>query len=168
MDDLSKKEDTRPQMQNLNKKEDVKSLMHDFNSDSSGKILSMKMIVILVVVALLGVGTGYALSQNSSSTDPITGEKVASKSDIKKGEKYGDADMSVFKDTAEGELKEGGIEGEGQFHLVRPGGESQNVYLTSSVVDLSLFVGKKIKVWGKTFEAQKAGWLMDVGQVEVL
>jgi hypothetical protein len=43
-----------------------------------------------------------------------------------------------------------------------------NVYLTSSTVDLSPFVGKKVRVWGQTFTGQKAGWLMDVGLVEVL
>jgi hypothetical protein len=73
-----------------------------------------------------------------------------------------------FKDQAEGTLKEGGIDGEGNFHLERPGGESQNVYLTSSTVDLSLYVGKKVRVYGQTFAGQKAGWLMDVGLVEVL
>ena len=69
---------------------------------------------------------------------------------------------------AEGTLKKGGIQDEGQFHLVRPGGDSQNVYLTSSIVDLSKFVDKKIKVWGQTQKARVAGWLMDVGKVEVL
>jgi hypothetical protein len=39
--------------------------------------------------------------------------------------------------------------------------------MTSSVVDLSLVLDKKVKVWGETQAAQKAGWLMDVGRVEV-
>ena len=73
----------------------------------------------------------------------------------------------TFKDSIVGLLKEGGIEGEGNFHLERPGGVSQNVYLTSSTVDLSKYVGKKVKVWGQTFQGQKAGWLMDVGLVEI-
>ena len=60
------------------------------------------------------------------------------------------------------------MEGEGSFHLERPGGTSQNVYLTSSTVDLSEYVGKKVKVYGETFQGEKAGWLMDVGLVEVL
>ena len=60
------------------------------------------------------------------------------------------------------------IEDEGQYHIERPGGVSQNVYLTSTTVDLSQFIGKKIRVWGETFSAQKAGWLMDVGLVEVI
>ena len=74
----------------------------------------------------------------------------------------------TFKDTTTGTLKNGGINGEGQYHLVRPGGDSQNVYLTSSSVDLSKFIDRKIKVWGQTQTAQYAGWLMDVGRVEVV
>ena len=73
-----------------------------------------------------------------------------------------------FKDQAEGVLKKGGIEGEGSHHLERPGGDSQNVYLTSSTVDLSQFENKKVRVHGETSTAQTAGWLMDVGLVEVL
>ena len=62
----------------------------------------------------------------------------------------------------------GGVDGEGSHHLVRPGGESQNVYLTSSIIDLDQFVGRSVKIWGATFEAQQAGWLMDVGRLQVL
>jgi hypothetical protein len=29
-------------------------------------------------------------------------------------------------------------------------------------------VGKKVRVYGQTFAGQKAGWLMDVGYIEVL
>ena len=65
-------------------------------------------------------------------------------------------------------LKKGGIEGEGAYHLERSGGPSQNVYLTSSVLDLSQLVGRKIKVWGETNSAQKAGWLMDVGRAQII
>ena len=40
------------------------------------------------------------------------------------------------------------------------------VALTSSVVDLSKYEGKKIKVHGETQKALKEGWLMDVGKVD--
>jgi hypothetical protein len=80
----------------------------------------------------------------------------------------GSNDTKTFKDTAEGTLKTGGIDGEGAFHLERPGGDSQNVYMTSGTVDLSKLIDKKIKVWGQTQAAQHAGWLMDVGRIEVL
>lgn len=121
--------------------------------------------VIIVVVLLLGVGGGYLLSTygpKMTSTTTVTTDKE----ETAKGE--GIADKKEFPDQAEGKMKEGGIDGEGNFHLERPGGDSQNVYLTSSTVDLSKYIGKKVRVWGKTFEAEKAGWLMDVGFVENL
>jgi len=33
---------------------------------------------------------------------------------------------------------------------------------------LDQFVGRKIQIWGETYKAQKAGWLMDVGRVKIL
>lgn len=134
-------------------------------------MIPMPVVAGLAVVSIvLGVSTGFAISkmggaggpsnnslQNTSETDATGAKKSA-----------GIQDKKVFKDTAEGTLKEGGFEGEGSFHLERPGGVSQNVYLTSTTVDLSEFMGKKVKVWGQTFKASKAGWLMDVGYIEVL
>ncbi len=140
-------------------------LMHSF-SDKKSSFISPKLLGLLLVIVLLGVGTGYFISHKStSSTNP--GKRLLD-SGVEKGKTYGDGESATFKDTAEGILKTGGIEGEGQYHLVRPGGDAQNVYMTSSLVDLSLFIDKKIKVWGATQTAQTAGWLMDVGKVQVL
>lgn len=143
------------------------AVMHSFK-DTKSPSARQKTAVLFLVVIGLGIGTGYALAQMNSSSTP--GDKISllPKSETQKGNIVGSDDTETFKDEAEGELKEGGIEGEGQYHLVRPGGESQNVYMTSSTVDLSKFVGKKIKVWGQTQTAQTAGWLMDVGRIEVL
>lgn len=137
--------------------------VHQFTSDSSSKKLSVGFFVaILVGAMILGGGVGYFLTAVKSSSLPSL--KPASKPK----QSLGVFDKKRFPDKTEGVLKEGGIDGEGNFHLVRPGGESQNVYLTSSIVDLSQFIGKKVRVWGETFKAEKAGWLMDVGYVEVL
>lgn len=151
---------------------DSTPVMQSFKS-SKNEPSGVKVLAVLLVMALLGVGTGYAVASftGSSSTKSGNEEKMAnsvSPDNPKKGETYGNGDEAVFKDTAEGILKEGGIEGEGQYHLERPGGESQNVYMTSSSVDLSKFINMKIKVWGQTQTAQHAGWLMDVGKVQVL
>jgi hypothetical protein len=108
------------------------------------------------------------LTNNKGSVGNALTSGVVNSSNITKGTVVGSNDTTTFKDTASGTLANGGIDGEGQFHLVRPGGDSQNVYLVSSIVDLSKFVGKNIKVWGQTQAAQYAGWLMDVGRVEVL
>lgn len=141
-------------------------VMHSFTETKSASSFSGKALVVLLVIALLGIGTGYGLSQMSAGpgNKVIPLPKVSS---VEKGKTYGVTDTKAYPDTAEGTLAEGGIEGEGQYHLVRPGGDSQNVYMTSSTVDLSQFTGKKIKVWGATQTAQTAGWLMDVGKVEV-
>lgn len=116
-------------------------------------------LLLIVAAVILGVGVGYlpkAFSRGETSDkDTTTAEKTA-----------GITDKKTFKDSAEGILREGGIDGEGNYHLERPGGKSQNVYLTSTTVDLSIYVGKRIRVGGQTFEAQTAGWFMDVGYVE--
>ena len=142
-------------------------LIHSLDeSNTNTSLFTMKFIVAIVIVLLVGVGTGYMLSQNHGKVGSV--QVTSSKNpSLSKGQTFGSSDLKTFKDTAEGVLNEGGIDGEGQYHLVRPGGESQNVYLTSSDVDLSQFVGTKIKVWGQTQTAQHAGWLMDVGRVEV-
>lgn len=143
------------------------SLVHEFNMKNMSSIFTQQLLIALIIAVFLGIGSGYALSRNSQSGVNTSGGLVDS-SKVGKGMVIGSDDTKTFKDTVAGDLKEGGIQGEGQFHLVRPGGISQNVYLTSSTVDLSKFVGKKIKVWGETQKAQYAGWLMDVGRLEVL
>lgn len=155
-------------MENEQKQDEI---MHDFSGSKSTPALSMKAIGIVIIVLLLGVGTGYVLSSGPvashlpGSSGTIT--SLGGSSSVQKGKTYGNGNLSTFKDTAEGTMQVGGIDGEGAFHLVRPGGSSQNVYLTSSLLDLSQFINHKVKVWGQTQKAQKAGWLMDVGRVEV-
>lgn len=117
--------------------------------------------IFLLAAVLLGGSIGLFVSRRLFSS-PLTGKKIETKT------KEGMVDKKTFRDQAEGILKEGGIDGEGNFHLERPGGASQNVYLTSSTVDLSKYVGKKVRVYGETFSAEKAGWLMDVGLVEII
>lgn len=130
---------------------------------SSGQMKFGVFIAIVIGAVLLGIGAGFL---GSSTTRPSTGPTTADEVQSTKSE--GVFDKKRFPDKAEGKMKEGGIEGEGSFHLVRPGGNSQNVYLTSSIVDLSKYLGQKVRVWGETQKAQKAGWLMDVGYVEKL
>lgn len=141
-------------------------LMNTFEN-KEGSFLTSKLLIALFIVVVLGVGSGYLFSQKGSVSG-INLKGTGTSSSISKGTIVGSNDTKTFKDIAEGVLKTGGIDGEGQFHLQRTGGESQNVYLTSSIVDLSYYVGQKIKVWGETHKAQRAGWLMDVGRLEVL
>jgi hypothetical protein len=146
-------------------KQSSPSVMRSF-TDSKEPMAPMKVLVIFIIIFILGSGTGYLLSGFGGKSG--VNEPISTKDGAKSGKIFGSNDTKTFKDIAEGVVREGGIDGEGQFHLERPGGQSQNVYMTSSTVDLSQFIGKKIKVWGETQAAQKAGWLMDVGRVEVL
>lgn len=144
-------------------------LIHSFDTNKKQNHHSNIFIIgILFLAILVGAGTGFALSKTVKTSKILLPKLIGKNTQQKTSTSAGIADKSTFKDQTEGLLREGGIEGEGAFHLERPGGPTQNVYLTSTTLDLSPFVDKKIKVWGKTFQGEKAGWLMDVGYVEVI
>jgi hypothetical protein len=151
----------------MDKNKKTSSLMHDF-SGGSAVFFTPKLIIFLLIVAIFGISSGFLLAHLGKSNIPTgLAGKIANGVLIPSGKTFGSNDTVTFKDIAEGVLKMGGVDGEGQYHLERTGGESQNVYLTSSDVDLSQFIDRKIKVWGQTQTAQTAGWLMIVGRVEV-
>ncbi|KKQ51320.1 hypothetical protein A2865_03055 [Candidatus Woesebacteria bacterium RIFCSPHIGHO2_01_FULL_39_17] len=132
----------------------------------------MSLVLTSFLVVLAGVGTGWLLSGGSFSTKlgSKEAETEASKGIVTGQNEAGFTDESVFteKQSPEGILIEGGIKGEGTHHLDRGLGEDKYVYLTSTVIDLQSFVGKKVKVWGETISALQAGWLMDVGKIKVI
>jgi hypothetical protein len=127
--------------------------------------------VLSILVVLAGVGTGWFLSGANAKTGSSTANTSTQQKDaVKQSDtEAGMEDTSGFeKESPIGKLVKGGIDGEGQYHLERDGGPSQNVYLTSTVIDLASFEGKKIQVWGNSLSGKKAGWLMDVGKVKVV
>ena len=122
-----------------------------------------RLILGTVIAALiLGILTGYILSTKGGGlkSPGLAGGTAKSASQ----------DTRTFKDFAEGVIKakpepsDPGEYTEGTHTLQREG--AVPVALTSSVVDLSKFEGKKVKVFGETQKALKEGWLMDVGKVE--
>ncbi|MBP7768642.1 hypothetical protein KA082_02285 [Candidatus Woesebacteria bacterium] len=129
-------------------------------------------IVLAVFAIVAGLGTGYgshkifaAKATTSSAATPLVQVPTGG---IKEGDTFGSTDKSTFKDDVKGYLEKGGLGGEGSHKLLRDGGPSQTVYMTSSVTDLDKFEGMEVEVWGETFSSEKAGWLMDVGSVTVL
>ena len=127
-----------------------------------------KILPVLVVLLFIAAGifTGLVLSSRTKSAQKVatatTEEKVP--------EEIAQSFAQTFRDEAEGTIeKNDELEkyAQGTHKLVRSGGESQTAYLTSSVLDLDEYVGKKVKVFGETFGSQQVGWLMDVGKVEV-
>lgn len=142
----------------------------------STSFLSLKVLIIILFIA---VASGYFISR----AFPLSGSKTASlltkgetaisteditdKSAIEVGKLYGDT-ATVFKDSATGTIEKGSINGVGTHILNREGGASQRASLTSSVVDLDLFVDRKVEVKGETNASKQTSWLLDVGSVKVL
>jgi len=137
------------------------------------KRINWKLLAGAMAVVLFGVLTGFGLSSlnkkgTSSGSVIIGGNQLPSGADdVKVGAVYG-SDSELFQDTVIGVIEANDQGGEGTHLLLREGGESQTAYLTSSVVDLDMFVGRKVEILGETFDAQKVGWLLDVGRVKVL
>lgn len=120
-------------------------------------------VIVLVVAILSGLGTGYVLAKSDQAgkypAGTITTENAKSP----------DQDKRTFRDFAEGKVTKkpeakNGAYSEGTHLLVRDSGVP--VALTSSVVDLTQYENKRVKVYGETQKAVKEGWLMDVGRVE--
>ena len=125
-----------------------------------------KLIIIVVIAAVvLGAVSGYVLSTKSGRSAGLATAALGIPAANPQ------VDTKTFKDFAEGVLKAkapttGSDYSEGTHLLERQ--REVPVALTSSVVDLSKYEGKKVKVFGETQKALKEGWLMDVGKVEEL
>lgn len=139
----------------------------------SGPFLTKARIFGLSLALILGLVGGYFVKSNPSLANKVGLPQTAvtstgiSETGLKEGDVVGVSDVKTFKDEVKGVVDKGGLDGEGSHKLLRPGGKSQTVYLTSSVIDLDEFVGHEVSIWGETFAGQKAGWLMDVGRVRV-
>jgi hypothetical protein len=134
---------------------------------------------VFVIIIVLSIGLGFLLSRiiplssegkslvNTLTEGNVTSaDQIKNSNDIVVGKSYGETGKS-FKDTATGTIVAGGINGEGTHTLQREG-KNQNAALTSSVLDLDLFIGKKVEIKGETNTSKKAGWLLDVGVVKIL
>jgi len=142
------------------------------STDTSMKKIQTKFLLFAFVAIFLGVVTGFSgyklfASPNVTAIQDTEGVVKVVDGKVQKGDTFG-SDSEDFKDTAKGFLEAGGFDDEGSHKLLRPGGDSQTVYLTSSVTDMSEFEGMEIEVWGETFQGQNVGWLMDVGRVKIV
>jgi len=143
-----------------------------FVPEQPRRVLPVARIAGVILVILLGLFSGIFIKKNTTlgaklSSNNLAISSTAPADGLKEGDIIGVNDDATFKDEVQGVLDKGGFNGEGSHKLLRPGGASQTVYLTSSVVDLDEFVGHEVTVKGQTFSGQKVGWLMDVGRVKV-
>ncbi len=134
---------------------------------------------VIVIVLILGLVSGFWISRffplqkSNNIVDSVTKKNITSaenlktESDLVAGKSYGNTAKS-FKDSATGTIEKGDINGEGTHILNREGGKTQRAALTSSVVDLDLFVGKKVEIKGETNASTKTAWFLDVGVIKIL
>lgn len=136
--------------------------------------------LILIIFIFSGIFVGFWLSrflpttnQQSSSTDSSTSEKaisadsISGKENVEINKLYGNT-QKTFKDSALGVIKKGGINGEGTHYLEREGGVTQRAALTSSTLDLDLFIDRQVEIHGETNSSTKTSWFLDVGSIKVL
>lgn len=136
-------------------------------------------LMISIVVIIVALISGFGLSRLSSKTNSnitsggtnqntaLSTDNISNADQLIVGKLYGDVDKA-FTDTATGTIEKGSLNGEGTHILNRDGGPSQRAALTSSSVDLDLFVGKKVEVKGQTNASTKTTWFMDVGTIKIL
>lgn len=151
------------QLEDSAKKTDQSSTPRSALSADPKKWSGILMFVVVFIFAIvLGRFAAQLTVRNQSDLPNVTYTQESGSNNS-----YGQKNSKLCPDQAEGTVKIGGIDGEGTHHLVRKGGKDQYVYLTSSTVDLSLVENKKVAVWGKTYAAKTAGWLMDICYLEV-
>jgi hypothetical protein len=143
-----------------------KPMLKRFKKESPAKNIGLFLGALLVVMA--GIGSGWFLSRSSAKQD--TSESASEVIEEDNGATAGIPIQNGEEkfDEAGGILESGGIDGEGTHHLVREGGPTKYVYLTSTTLDLESFVGKTVLVKGETMTAQSAPWLMDVWVIKEL
>ena len=111
---------------------------------------SSKTIYFIIVVLAVALGfwvsrffpsskSGSGLISNLTKSNVTPAASLKNSNDLVVGQSYGDTGKT-FTDTAIGTIIKGGINGEGTHTLQREGGKTQNAALTSSVVDLDLFL----------------------------
>lgn len=129
-----------------------------------------KILPYFIVVVIVGLGIFTGLVLTSVQKAKAQNHQAVSIKEEELSTEQQQSFAQTFRDEAEGTVeKNDDLDkyAQGTHKLLRPGGESQTAYLTSSVLDLNEYVGKKVKVFGETFGSSQVGWLMDVGKVEV-
>ncbi len=131
---------------------------------SSPKSTLAKLLPVLLIVVIIAVGLLSGLVLASRQKSQVNPQAAGASGEAQ--QKVSESFSQTFKDQTEGTIqKNDKLEkyAQGTHKLIRPGGDSQTAYLTSSVLDLDQYLGKKVKVYGETFGSSQVGWLMDVG-----
>ena len=158
---------SKSEPQTESKQASTEQVTQPISNRSSGS--KMKKIVPLVAILFI-IAAGSVSGLYLASTNKKPNQKAA----INQESLTPEAKQSftqTFRDQAEGTIEKNDKldkYAQGTHKLIRPGGEDQTAYLTSSVLDLDQYAGKKVRVYGETFGSSQVGWLMDVGKVEII
>jgi len=126
-------------MENL--KNLTQTYVSSIDGDDKNSVPVKKFLLFLLIVIVIGGAAGFLLS----SFKNLAGKNIGAGPKQSVKQTAGISDKKTFKDRTEGILREGGIDGEGSYHLDRPGGQSQNVYLTSSkLISPNMLVKKSV------------------------
>ena len=130
------------------------------STDNPARLL----LTVVIVSVVLGLLTGYIIS-NKGRGGGLTSAGLGTPA------KNAQSDTRTFKDFAQGVIKAKPQSNQqddtsGGTHLLVRQDNAVPVTLTSSVVDLSKYEGKKVKVFGETQAVPNVEWFMDVGKVE--
>lgn len=131
--------------------------LHKFKAELNFKLL----IAVLVISVIAGIGTGFLMASGGNNRIPL----------IDKTPEHAGEDAKTFRDFAEGKITpkpddKNSANSQGTHFLIRDG--ATPVLLTSSVLELSQYENKKVKVYGETNNLPGVGWFMDVGRIEVI
>ena len=159
---------------NLSQNQPVPTLNLDSKKDLKNPKTVYFIIIVLAIVSGFWASRFWPLNKSGSGLigeinqkDISSADEIENKEDLEIDKYYGNTAKS-FKDSATGIVEKGSINGEGTHILNRDGGKSQRASLTSSVIDLDLFVGKKVEIRGETNASTKTSWLLDVGVIKIL
>jgi hypothetical protein len=114
--------------------------------------MSQKSLAPLIIVTVLAIGAGAGLGYGIRHFTAEEGQNITVG-----GEQVS---ISTVAPSDKPEVS--------PFRLLRAGGKTQTVYLSSTVTDLSKLVGMEVEIWGETQDAAGAGWYMDVGRIKVI
>jgi hypothetical protein len=155
---------------NLSNNQPVDKSLNPLKVPEFPKFIYPIIIIVAITIGFTASRLFPSQSNSISSEDSLVANQAAQiveGEEIKTGVVYGNTSQT-FSDHATGVVKKGGVNGEGTHTLDREGGADQDAALTSSVIDLDLFVDKKVEVKGETNTSRKAGWFMDVGSIKII
>ncbi len=157
---------------------DISNLTPDPGLSLASNDKKNTLIVFLIIITALT--SGFWLSRffplqnqsrsalfTSGDSQSLSADNISHPDQLEIGRWYGNVN-GQFKDSATGTIAVGGVNGEGTHTLIRPGGDDQKAALTSSVLDLDLFIDKKVEIKGETNVSPKAGWFLDVGSIKII